>query len=189
MLKKEARKLFKEKRESISGSQKLKFDDLILIQFQKLDLPFIDNAMSFYSMEEKNEVNSFIITEYLLFKNPSLQLVYPRMIESEINLEAVICNADSAFAENEFGITEPIGNDIISPSELEVVLVPLLAIDIHGNRVGYGKGYYERFLKQCSEHCIKIGLSYFEPIDNIDDANEFDVPLDLCITPEQVYVF
>lgn len=189
MLKKEARKLFKEKREGVSGSHKLKFDDLILIQFQKLDLPFIDNVMSFYSMEDKVEVNSFIITEYLLFKNPSLQLAYPRMIEGEINLEAVICNADSAFAENEFGISEPIGNDIISPSELEVVLVPLLAIDIHGNRVGYGKGYYDRFLKQCNEHCIKIGLSYFEPIDSIDDANEFDVPLDLCITPEQVYVF
>ena len=189
MLKKEARKLFKEKREEVSNSQKLKFDDLLLIQFQKLDLPFVDYAMSFYSMEDKMEVNSFILTEYLLFKNPSLQLTYPRMIVGEINLEAVICNADSAFAENQYGITEPIGNEILPPSKLELVLVPLLAIDINGNRVGYGKGYYDRFLKQCSEHCIKIGLSYFQPVDRIDDANEFDVPLDLCITPDQVYVF
>jgi len=69
------------------------------------------------------------------------------------------------------------------------VLVPLLSFDKKGFRVGYGKGFYDRFLMQCKSDCIKIGLSYFDPIDVIDDADEFDVPLDFCITPQKVYVF
>ena len=70
-----------------------------------------------------------------------------------------------------------------------MVLVPLLAFDSKGYRVGYGKGFYDRFLKQCRNDCVKIGLSYFEPIDAINDAGEFDVPLDFCITPQKAYVF
>lgn len=189
MLKKEARKLFIEKRNEITASQKMKNDDLILIQLQTIELPFLDNVMSFYSIEEKKEVNSFAITSYLLFRNPSMVISYPRMVPGEIKMDAVISNADAAFTTNEFGIIEPMGNEILPPSELQLILVPLLAIDKHGNRVGYGKGYYDRFLSECNDDCIKIGLSYFEPVDIIDDANEFDVPLNLCITPEQVYVF
>jgi 5-formyltetrahydrofolate cyclo-ligase len=65
----------------------------------------------------------------------------------------------------------------------------LLAFDVKGNRVGYGKGYFDKYLKECREDCIKVGLSYYEPLDSIDDANEFDVPLDFCITPQRTYVF
>jgi 5-formyltetrahydrofolate cyclo-ligase len=70
-----------------------------------------------------------------------------------------------------------------------MVIVPMLAFDRQGNRVGYGKGYYDSFLKQCRPDCIKVGVCYFEPIAQIDDAGDFDVPLNFCITPQQVYVF
>lgn len=189
MTKAEARKLFKEKREAITASEKLKWDDLILIHFQTLDLPFLENVLSFYSIDEKNEVNSFTITEYLHFKNPSLQIAYPRMNPESKTMDAVLCNPDTAFTENEWGISEPLGSEIIKPEDIEVVLVPLLAIDLGGHRVGYGKGYYDRFLAECGPDCLKIGLSHFEPVDAIDDTCGFDVPLDLCVTPQQVYVF
>lgn len=189
MLKKEARKLFIGKRNDITDAQKMKWDDLILIRFQTVQLPFLHNVMSFYCIEEKKEVNSFILTDYLLFRNPSMQVSYPRMNVENNTMDAVIAPADSGFAENEFGITEPIGNEIIPADEIDLVLVPLLAIDKKGHRVGYGKGYYDRFLKDCKTDCIKVGVSYFQPIDNIDDAAEFDVPLDFCITPERIYVF
>lgn len=189
MRKKEARKIFMQKREAITDAQQLKWDDLILIQLQTIDFPFISNVLSFYSITEKKEVNSFSITEYLKFRNPALQVAYPRMNVAESRMDAIISHADEAFEENEFGITEPIGNDIIPPEEIELVLVPLLAIDKNGHRVGYGKGYYDRFLANCDPQCLKIGLSYFEPIDTLEDAAEYDIPLDLCITPQQVYVF
>jgi 5-formyltetrahydrofolate cyclo-ligase len=55
--------------------------------------------------------------------------------------------------------------------------------------VGYGKGYYDRYLKRCAQDVVKIGFSYFDAIDAIEDINEFDVPLNYCITPMRVYEF
>ena len=70
-----------------------------------------------------------------------------------------------------------------------MVFVPLLAFDKDGYRVGYGMGFYDKFLADTGEDCIKVGFSYFEPIGTIEDRTDFDVPLDLCITPHNVYVF
>jgi len=67
--------------------------------------------------------------------------------------------------------------------------VPLLAVDKKGYRVGYGKGFYDKFLPSCKKECLKIGFSYFEPVDEITDKDQFDVPLELCITPHNIYVF
>jgi 5-formyltetrahydrofolate cyclo-ligase len=189
MLKKEIRKVFKEMRMTMQPSEKLKSDDLILIRFQTVELPFLSNVLSFYSIDEKNEVNSFILTDYLHFRNPSIDIAYPRMKQDDTEMEAVVCTPDTAFELNEYGITEPAGDDILAAGDIELVLVPLLAFDKSGNRVGYGKGYYDRFLKHCDPGCLKIGLSYFEPVERIEDAGDFDVPLDLCITPREVYVF
>jgi 5-formyltetrahydrofolate cyclo-ligase len=75
------------------------------------------------------------------------------------------------------------------PQEIDLVIVPLLAFDEKGIRVGYGKGYYDRYLKDCREDCLKVGFSYFEAVERIEDADEFDVPLDFCITPNRIYVF
>jgi 5-formyltetrahydrofolate cyclo-ligase len=189
MTKQEARKLFRKKRGELDPAWQNKADDLLLIQFQSLDFPFLEKVLSFYSIPEKKEVNSFLVTDYLPFRNPGMQLAYPRMNIADKYMEAVAVTADEAFTDNEFGITEPMGNELIDPPELDLVLVPLLAFDRKGHRVGYGKGFYDRFLARCSDDCLKVGLSFFEPVDALEDANEFDLPLDLCITPAEVYVF
>ena len=189
MLKKEARKVFREKRKDITTVERNKWDDLILIGFQSLDLPFTELVLSFYPIEEYKEINTFLITDYLHFKNPNLSICYPKMVAGANSMQAAICNADSVFESNSYGIMEPLDTDLAAPAEIDMVLVPMLAFDERGYRVGYGKGYYDRFLKDCREDCIKIGLSYFEPVAVIDDAAEFDVPLDICITPQQIYVF
>ncbi|RYY88188.1 MAG: 5-formyltetrahydrofolate cyclo-ligase [Chitinophagaceae bacterium] len=189
MTKKEARKLFREKRDAMDASWQLKADDLILIQFQTVDFPFLERVLSFYSISEKKEVNSFLLTDYLHFRNPALQLAYPRMNVADTSMDAVLVSADEAFTDNEFGITEPLNGVVADPLHLDLVLVPLLAVDKQGHRVGYGKGYYDRYLAEVSDECIKVGVSYFDPVERIDDTDEFDIPLDLCITPGQVYVF
>lgn len=70
-----------------------------------------------------------------------------------------------------------------------MVLIPLLAFDKNGYRVGYGKGFYDRFLAECRPDVVKVGLSVFEPIDEITDLNEFDIKMDFCITPNRVWQF
>jgi 5-formyltetrahydrofolate cyclo-ligase len=189
MLKKEARKIYDKKRRELSYSDKLRWDDLILINFQTIETPQLHAVFSFYPMEERNEVNAFIITDYLHFRNPNLQICYPKMEIEAPNMEAIACHADTIFEANAINILEPLETDVVEPQDLDMILVPMLTCDIKGNRVGFGKGYYDRYLSRCRPDCLKVGLSYFAPVERIDDANEFDVPLDFCITPEKVYVF
>lgn len=72
---------------------------------------------------------------------------------------------------------------------IDIAFIPLLAFDTEGNRIGYGKGYYDRFLAKCRKDIITIGLSYFPPLDKVDDIEFFDKKIDFCITPESVYAF
>ena len=70
----------------------------------------------------------------------------------------------------------------------DVMLVPLLAYDNQKNRLGYGKGFYDRFLEKCHSKTIFIGLSLFEPEESIP-IEKTDVPLNFCITPKNIYTF
>ncbi|MGE5521889.1 MAG: 5-formyltetrahydrofolate cyclo-ligase [Candidatus Dadabacteria bacterium] len=189
MLKKEARKVYLKKRNELSYTDKIKLDDLILIQFQTIDFPFLDYVLSFYPIEERMEINSILITDYLHFRNPNLQICYPKTAITDNTMKAISCQADSIFEANAFNIPEPKDTEEVPPESLDLVIVPLLAFDLQGIRVGYGKGYFDRYLKQCRPDCLKVGLSYFPPVDRIEDTHEFDVPLDFCITPERAYVF
>ncbi|MEP6514110.1 MAG: 5-formyltetrahydrofolate cyclo-ligase, partial [Parafilimonas sp.] len=86
-------------------------------------------------------------------------------------------------------ITEPVKGEIINPQIIDIVFVPFLICDKQGYRVGFGKGFYDKFLPQCRKDIIKTGFSYFEPVDKIEDAQSFDVPLNYCITPHSIYEF
>jgi len=158
MLKSEARKLYKEKRQALSAIERAKMDDLMLIQLQTVQLPFITFLLSYWPIEENHEPNTHLFTDYLEFQNPDLIICYPKTNFEKDTMQAVQTNEDTRFHKNGF-------------------------------RIGYGKGFYDRYLSQCRSECLKIGFSYFEPLDTIDDANEFDVPLNLCVTPTTVYVF
>ena len=74
-------------------------------------------------------------------------------------------------------------------NEIDLVLVPLLAFDKNGYRVGYGKGYYDKFLSNCRPDVIKIGLSFFDAVDEIEDIDDYDLPLNFCVTPQRLYDF
>ena len=85
-----------------------------------------------------------------------------------------------------FGILEP--SDVIEikhPSEIDVILVPGVAFTREGGRLGMGKGYYDRFLKQCTG--VKIGLAYHEQILDVIPTEAHDVDMDILITDETIY--
>ena len=104
-------------------------------------------------------------------------------------MEAVLVEKDGLFIKNRFNILEPIGGATVQPKQLDLIFVPLLAFDVRGYRVGYGKGYYDRYLTQCRTDAIKVGFSFFDAIEYIEDIDEFDVPLNFCITPHRIYEF
>jgi len=189
MLKKEARKIYKEKRMTLSEKERVKLDDLLLIQFQSAELPFIASLFTYWPIEENNEPDTHLFTEFLRFRNPELIVCYPKSDFATGSMQAVITDIDTPFTKADLNIFEPESNDIVTPEEIDLVFVPLLAFDKNGYRVGYGKGFYDKWLSGCRVDCIKVGFSYFEPVESVDDRNEFDVPLNLCITPHNQYVF
>ena len=84
---------------------------------------------------------------------------------------------------------EPINAQSFDDIKIEVVLVPLLSFDRKGYRVGYGKGFYDRFFLKCNQATKKIGLSLEPPLGNIQNKHEQDIPLDATVTPDCVYEF
>lgn len=189
MLKKEARKIYKEKRLNLSEKERVKLDDLLLIQFQSAELPFIESLLTYWPIEENNEPDTHLFTEFLRFRNPELKVCYPKSDFATGTMQAALTDIDTPFTKTELNIFEPQSNDMLTPGEIDMVFVPMLAFDEKGFRVGYGKGFYDRWLAHCRADCIKIGFSYFEPITSLDDRNEFDVPLNISITPHNLYVF
>jgi 5-formyltetrahydrofolate cyclo-ligase len=191
-MKKEALRIhFKKKRSELTDQMKLKIDDLLLIQFQKLLIDIPSNIMSYLIKEDSNEFDPQYIIDYCSFKNLDLTTSFPVMLKDFHSAEMIAVDAasSSTFITNAYGIPEPKDGNEISPEQLDLVIVPLLCFDQLGNRVGYGKGYYDRFLKKCRKDCIKIGFSYFSPIERIEDINEFDVPLDYGISPDAIHEF
>lgn len=188
MTKSEARKHYRQLRAGLSNAMQTKLDDLLLIQFQQLSWAGADVVLSFYPSLQNKEADSFILTKYLSFINPALTVAYPKINESDNSMEGVVPATGDSFAPNSYGIMEPVG-EVVAPEEFDAVLVPMLGFDEQGNRVGYGKGYYDRFLQRCTADCIKAGICYFAPVPLLSDTHSFDVPLDFCITPQQLYVF
>jgi len=188
MTKKEARKYFREKRENLDPLLRDKFQDLILINFQHLSLPFIEFLHTYLPIEDKNEPDPEPILRSLEFRNPGLKVAVPRII-SNTEMAHILLSEQTELFKNEFGILEPNEGQTVDEELIDMVIVPLLGFDRSGNRVGYGKGFYDRFLSACREDVLKIGLSFFEPLDKIDDTDSWDIPLDYCITPEKAYEF
>lgn len=189
MTKKELRIKYKAKRLALSEEDRNKLDDLLLIQFQKLSFDNIQFLLSYIPMPHTAEPHTHSISRYLKHMIPGLQTAYPTTDFSNYTMQAIATDEDTEWEMNDFQITEPVGDKIMTPQEIDLIFVPMLICDVNGSRVGYGKGFYDRYLSQCREDVIKIGFSYFEPIENIDDSNEYDMPLTYCITPQQIYEF
>lgn len=189
MTKAALRSLYKEKRRQLSLAEVGKLTDLILINFQKINLPFISIAHTYVASEKLGEIDTHAITRYLEFKNPGLKVAIPRIDRLSGEMHHVHYNDETRFEDNVFGIAEPVGGERLDTQLIDLVLIPLLAFDQQGNRVGYGKGFYDKFLYDCNEEVIKIGLSFFEPVPQIDDINQYDIPLNYCVTPQRVFDF
>lgn len=142
---------------------------------------------TFLPIEKQNEVDTHHILNILQGKDK--KIVVPKTNFASGNLTHFFLTENTTFRENKWGLCEP-SNGIEAPiQEIDVVFVPLLAYDKNGNRVGYGKGFYDRFFNQCQHKIIKIGLSFFEPEPLIEDISPSDVAVDFCVTPHKIFSF
>lgn len=181
------RKIYKEKRQQLTNEQleNMSFD----LANQLVNLAIWDKKFYhiFLPIEKFKEIDTSFILHVLMGKDKHI-VVSKTNFETN-NLTHYLLTDDSKISKNKWGIPEPDDGIEIDVKKLDVVFVPLLVADQHGHRVGYGKGYYDRFLSNCRPDVLKIGLSVFEPIASILDVNEFDLPLNILVMPEKVVFF
>ena len=188
MTKKELRTLYKQKRNALSAEER----DLFSRQIAERLLLFPNSLWEYHTyhiflpIERLAEINTNYILDILRDKNK--QIVVPKMDSNTRTLSSILLTKDTQLINNAWGIPEPKQDVIITPETIDVVFVPLLAYDKYGNRIGYGGGYYDRFLNECRGDTLKIGLSYFPPENNFYALrNATDVFLDYTITPSANY--
>jgi 5-formyltetrahydrofolate cyclo-ligase len=187
MLKKELRQKYKALR---SGLSEIEIEEKSLaIANEILKLPIWDKTYFhvFLPIEEQKEVNTEFILHLLSGKDK--EIVISKSDFTTRNMTHFLLTDNTKIKKNEYNIPEPIDGLGVPATKIDVVFVPLLAFDKKGHRVGYGKGFYDKFLSQCKPETIKIGLSFFEPEELILDVFESDVVLDYCVMPSGVSEF
>lgn len=187
MTKSELRKKYKLLRNALTITQVDDFSISIANQLLKQPIWNYSFYHIFLTIEEQKEVNTDYILNILSGKDKHIVIS-----KSDFKLRTMthfLLTDNTKIKKNHYNIPEPMDGIEISNNKIEVIFIPLLAFDTLGNRVGYGKGFYDRFLSECNPETIKIGLSFFEAEDNIEDVFKSDVKLDFCVTPNKTYSF
>lgn len=155
---------------------------------RSLELPIWDKTYYhlFLSITGKKEVDTEYLLHILHGKDKSIVISKSHMDTGEMS--HFLLQENTILKVSKYGIPEPESGIEIDPKLVDVVFVPLLAFDTNGHRVGYGKGFYDRFLEKCRPDAIFIGLSFFGPEDSFE-TDVTDIPLHYCITPKKVHIF
>lgn len=189
MTKEEARSHFHLARQVLTDAECADLNErLTQIFFASMDLSFVHKIHVFLPMDGRREPDTWPIVERVKREFPHIRLIVPKAKGNGV-LEHYYFEGLHQLKNNVWGIPEPTQGVPAEINKIDMVLVPLLAFDEKGHRVGYGKGYYDRFLKQVRRDCKKIGLSMFPPIDRIEDADKLDVAMTGCVTPDGYFEF
>ena len=145
----------------------------------------------FRSLAKSNEVRTDVFFDWFHKDRPDLELVLPRVVPGKKDLDHHLYRKDDTLVSSRWGIEEPLETaPRVSPKEIDLVLVPLLAFDLRGFRIGYGGGFYDRFLAQVSSDCRTVGLSFEEGLrEEPLPTDAFDVPLQMVLTPSKIFRF
>tara|TARA_B100000508_G_scaffold138385_1_gene134335 strand:- start:17610 stop:18173 length:564 start_codon:yes stop_codon:yes gene_type:complete len=184
MQKKELRKVYKNKRAELPSSERSEAGNKILKQIRE-KWNFAGKKINiFLPIDRLLEINTYPLVEYFSESN---QVCSPVSDFATLELKHVELTKETKIELSEWGIPEPRGERYIQADEIDVIIVPLLISDTKGYRLGYGKGFYDRFLAQCNERSLFIGINYFEPIEKMPGIDQCDIPLHYLVTPEKIY--
>lgn len=186
MLKAELRKKYMQKRKALSTDEAFLLSEKIFEKFVDFFKPVSGQKVHiFIPIEKFKEIDTQLFINYFLSRN--IRVFVPKIVDAK--LVSVEIFKDTKFGTNNWGISEPVSNEDSGILDFNWVITPLLYCDKKGNRVGYGKGFYDAFFEMIPSETKKIGVNYFNPDENIDDVWENDIPLDYLVTPTDVLSF
>ena len=186
MLKAELRKQYTQKRKALSVDEAFLLSENIFNNFISYFQPQVgDKVHIFIPIQKFKEINTQIFISYFLAQK--IRVFVPKIVgDTLINIEIF---ENTAYETNSWGISEPVSNEDSGENAFHYVITPLLYCDRKGNRVGYGKGFYDSLFQKVSPETKKIGVNYFDPDEYVDDVWENDIPLDYLVTPVEVLSF
>lgn len=186
MTKAEIRKLATIQRKGLSDEQVEAYSRQLLGHFTSFDFSTIKTIHVFLPIAEKKEPDTFLFIDWLALYHPEIRIIVPKADFDTALMSNYVYKGKEGLIKNLYNILEPEKGELHT-GDVDLVLVPMLAFDQKGYRVGYGKGFYDRFLQNIET--LKVGLSVFDPVEQIADVDAHDIPLDLCITPHKVFTF
>lgn len=186
MKKSDLRKTYLTKREVFSQDEVLSCSEKIFNNFQeKFKIEEDQKVHCFLSMLERKEVDTRFFLDYFFENN--IRVFVPKIVKGKmISIEV---SRDSAVIKGFYGIREPESNIDSGEKDFDFVITPLLYCDSTGNRIGYGKGFYDEFFAGIHENSKKIGVSLFLPEETIEDVREKDIRLNYLVTPTEILSF
>ena len=181
----EAREKYKNLRKQLQESEILDMSVEIANNLLKFNVWELKTFHLFMTIDENKEVDTKPIFDLLIGKGKEIDI--PKINTITNNLDSYIFDEKTVFKISNLRIPEP-KNGIEFNGKIDVVILPLLAYDLDGNRVGYGKGFYDNFISNLKSAPLKIGISYFSPEKSLE-CNNHDINLDYCITPNKIFSF
>ncbi len=187
MTKKELRAHYKHLRKTLAPGVLDRYSDqicdVVLSNFQ-LGGKYVS---LFLPIERHQEINTYKLWEKAV--NLDAHVAVPKANFETHDMKHILFENENQLEINHYGIPEPKKGRVIAADRFDYVFVPLLAVDMEGHRVGYGRGFYDRFLRKCAPGCQFIGLHLFDVEDRIDDVLPTDIRLHACVTPERLIRF
>jgi len=146
------------------------------------------NIHTYLSLYKNKEVDThYIILHTLQNRRDNTSVSVPKL--SSQGIQSYQLDVHTQMKENQWGIQEPVNSRLVHEHALELIILPLIIFDKRGYRVGYGKGHYDRYLKTCNQSARKVGLCFEAPVEAIEDIDAYDMPMDYCVTPNEVFRF
>ncbi len=181
------RKKYKEFRAVLSPDEIDSKSIQIANNLLKLDIWDYEYYHIFLPITKQKEIDTSYILSILQGKDK--HIIVSKSDFRETTMKNYLLTDNTKLVINSYGIPEPENGIEIPYEKIDVIFVPLLAYDTSGNRIGYGKGFYDRFLAHCKPDAIKVGLSFFEPELREIRKNDEDIPLNICVSDTKSYFF
>lgn len=180
MMKKEIRKIIKEKKKQLLESNQQMYSDIIIKKC--IDLDVYKNSNTLFSYIHFNQE---VKTDKLIKRawQDSKKVAVPKVLDD--NIEFYYINTFKELKKGYYNILEPLVDRMAIPNDNAIIIMPGLAFDKHKNRIGYGGGFYDRYLS-INKNIIKIALAYdFQIFDSLP-VEPNDVKVDIVITEKRI---
>ncbi|HYH56660.1 MAG TPA: 5-formyltetrahydrofolate cyclo-ligase, partial [Anseongella sp.] len=156
------RKEYLQKRLELTAKELSRLNEAVLKHFCRLDFDEVRYLHIYLPIKAKKEVDTMLLIAWLKENHPEIRIVVPKSDFTASSMQHYALS-EVEFKVSRFGIPEPVSGEEVAIKSIDMAVVPLLAVDKRGHRVGYGRGFYDRFLIECRPDVKTIGVSFFEP--------------------------